>query len=98
MWKRYGQETEETHEKAGAQRIAEGAVTPNHEDGQEYKDLEFAALADELLRLYDRNFSKRPDVDGRLRHSHRVRSGCHRCGFVPKKREEARQGQRLAPR
>jgi hypothetical protein len=98
MCKRHDQETEKTHEKAGSQRIAKGAVTPNHEDGQKYKDLEFAALADELLRLYDRNFSKRPDVDGRLRHSHRFGPGCHRCGFVPQKREEARQGERLAPR
>jgi hypothetical protein len=92
MCKRYGEESKETHEKAGAQRIAESATPPDYENGKEHKDLEFAALADELLKLYDRNFSKRPNMDGRLRHSHRFGPGCHRCGFVPQKWQETRQG------
>jgi hypothetical protein len=90
MCKRHDQETEKTHEKTNSEPETKGAASDNHEDGQEHQDLEFAALANELLKLYDRNFSKRPNVDGRLRHSHRVRAGCHRCGFVPKKWEETR--------
>jgi hypothetical protein len=94
MCKRHDQETKETHEKTGPQRIAEGAASANHEDGQEYQDLELATLR----RLLEYGLSKPAHVDGRLRHRHLVRSGCHRCHFVPKEREEARQGQRLAPR
>jgi hypothetical protein len=85
MCKRHDQETEKTPNETEIKRIAKGATSQNHENGQEHQDLELATLR----RLLAYGLSKPAHVDGRLRHRHRVRSGCHRCGFVPKEWKKA---------
>jgi hypothetical protein len=57
MCKRYGEETQETDEKAGSNVRPEGEPAPDNEDGQEHQDLEQPTRALKIYVLSDWSFS-----------------------------------------